>query len=137
MMASLSETASIITVLQLCSKIVKYIGNVQSASKDRKRLRDEIRACERILQELKDDADDSEGEAWVDTIKALERPDGPLIRLLEVLQVEAKFQTKDSLRKSLRWLSMEKDVLKLIEMIEQEKRLLNLAISNKTGILLI
>ena len=59
-MSGLGELASVIAVLQLSGKIVDYVGKVKDASEDRKRLRGEVRACKRILQELKDDAEDIE-----------------------------------------------------------------------------
>lgn len=62
----LSVTASIIAVLQLSSDVVKYINAAAGSAKERKRLRDEVRACEYILRQLKDDVDDSEegGRGW-------------------------------------------------------------------------
>jgi hypothetical protein len=103
-MAGLGEVASVIAVLQLSSKVVEYVGKVKYASEDRKRLRNEIRACKRILQEIKDDADDSQGgDGWADTIKTLERPDGPLPRLQSALiQVETRLRKGDTFRGSLK-----------------------------------
>jgi hypothetical protein len=53
----LGTTASIIAIIQFSSAIVEYINRVRGAIKERKLLRDEVRACEFILQQLKDDAD--------------------------------------------------------------------------------
>lgn len=84
----LSAAASIIAVIQLSTEVVKYINAAAGAAKERKRLREEIRACEYILQQLKDDADDSEeGKAWSQTIQALEAPGAPLGRLLIALNI--------------------------------------------------
>jgi hypothetical protein len=70
----------------LTSKVVDYVGKVKDVSEDCKRLRSEVIACRRILQEIKDDADDyEESDAWVETIKTLEQPDGPLSRLQSAL----------------------------------------------------
>ncbi|KAF1828738.1 hypothetical protein BDW02DRAFT_206603 [Decorospora gaudefroyi] len=128
-MAGLGEVASVIAVLQLSGKVVDYVGKVRDASEDRKRLRDEIRACKRILQEIKDDSDDfEEGDAWADTLKTLERLDGPLPRLQSTLaQVETRLRKESTLKSSLRWPFQERDVRKMIEAIEREKSLLLLA----------
>ena len=70
-MDPLSTTVSVIAVLQL-SEVVKYIDSAAGATKERKRLREELRACETILQQVKDKADDlEESKAWSGTIKAL------------------------------------------------------------------
>jgi hypothetical protein len=131
----LSTTASIIAIVQLSSAVVEYINGVRGATKERKRLRDEVRACEFILQQLKDDADDTEeGEAWSETIKALEGTDAPLGRLWIALNiVKAKLEPKTGLEKtltSLKWPFSEKEVEKIISLIEREKTLLQLALVN-------
>jgi hypothetical protein len=71
-MAGLGEVASVTAVLQLTSKVVEYVGKVKDASKDRTRLRAEIRECKHLLQDLMEDAADSEDDdSWVETIKPL------------------------------------------------------------------
>lgn len=131
----LSTTASIISVIQLTSEVVKYISGVSGAIKERKRLRDEIRACELILFELQDDVEDPEEEkTWSETIKALEGSDAPLGRLQNVLSVvKAKLEPKKGLEKaltSLKWPFKEKEVNKIIFTIEREKALLLIALTN-------
>lgn len=135
LMDPLSATASIIAVIQLSTEVVKYIGTTAGATRERKRLRDEVRACEYILQQLKDEADDSEeGNAWSETIKALEAPGAPLGRLWATLNiVKAKLQPKEGFEKAftvLKWPFHEKDVEKIIGAIEREKNLLGLALTN-------
>jgi hypothetical protein len=61
-MAELGEVASVTAVLQLTSKVIEYVGKVKDASKDRTRLRTEIRECKHLLQDLMEDADDSEDD---------------------------------------------------------------------------
>jgi hypothetical protein len=131
----LGTTASIIAIIQLSSDVVKYINRVGGATKERKRLRDGVRACEFILQQLKDDADDTEeGKAWSETIKALEGADAPLGRLWVALNVvKVKLEPKTGLEKtltSLKWPFNEKEVEKIISAIEREKTLLQLALTN-------
>jgi hypothetical protein len=137
-MDPLSTTASVIAILQLSAKVVQYITTAIGATKDRKRLRDEVRACSNILQQLKDEADDSEeGKAWSETIKLLEGPNAPLHRLHMALDViRIKLLSKDGIMKSLKWPFQDKEVHKFIEAIEREKSLLSLALENNSRKLL-
>jgi len=137
-MDPLSITGSIIAVLQLSSKVVEYVTSATGATKERKRLRAEVRACESILQRLKDEADDSEeGEAWSETIRALEDPSAPLGRLRVLFGiVKAKLQPKEGAKKalaSLKWPFNEKEMEKIFGAIEREKSLLQLASDNHLG----
>lgn len=99
-MDPLSITASIIAVMQLSSDVVELINTAKGAKEERKRLRDEIRACGSILQQLKDEADDSEeGKTWTETLKALEAPSAPLGRLCAALNVlKAKLQPQTGIK---------------------------------------
>lgn len=141
----LSTAASIIAVLQLTSSVIKYINTAKGANKDRKSLRDEIRACEDILNQLKDNADDTddeEYEAWQKKIKALEAPGAPLGRLKTALNsVDAKLRPKRDTRTqkavdSLKWPFKEKEVSDMLAAIEREKALLLLALQNDFGSLI-
>jgi hypothetical protein len=134
-MDPLSITASIIAIIQISSDIVSYVNGATGATKERKRLRDEVRACEFILQRLNDEASDvEEGNTWSETIKALEGPGAPLGRLRDALGiVRAKLEPKKGLKNTfstLKWPFDEKEVEKVISAIEREKNLLNLALAN-------
>ncbi|TPX07668.1 uncharacterized protein E0L32_010666 [Thyridium curvatum] len=134
-MDPLSITASVIAIIQLSSEVVGFIGSAAGASKTRRLLREEIQACDKILQDIKDEADDSEeGKAWSEKIRVLEYPDGPLSRLSIALRlVKAKLEPKDGQKKvltALKWPFEEKEVQKIIDAIEREKKLLLLALEN-------
>ncbi|KAF4436368.1 hypothetical protein F53441_13284, partial [Fusarium austroafricanum] len=134
-MDPLSATASIIAVIQLSSNVVKYVNAAAGATKERKRLREGVRSCEFILQQLNDGADDSEeGKAWSETIKALEAPDAPLGRLDVALRaIEVKIQPKEGEKKALarlKWPFNEREVGEILAAIEREKSLLGLALDN-------
>ena len=96
----LSITASTIAIIQISSDIVSYINGAAGATKERKRLRDEVRSCEFILQRLSDEVSDAEeGNTWSATIKALEGPDAPLGRLQDALiAIKAKLKPKKGLK---------------------------------------
>ncbi|KIW30853.1 uncharacterized protein PV07_02546 [Cladophialophora immunda] len=134
-MDPLSASASVIAVLQLSGEVVKYVNEAIGATTERKRLRDEVRACEDVLQQLKDEAAESrEDEDWRKRIKALEGPDGPLTRLsatFKILKVE--LQPKQGLRRistALKWPLTREKVDKLVQAIEREKSLLTFALTN-------
>lgn len=96
----------------------------------------EVRACEYVLQQLKDEADASDvGNAWLETIKALEAPGAPLGRLWVSLRtVRAKLQPKEGPKRllvNLKWPFSEKEVEKIVAAIEREKSLLGLALDNE------
>lgn len=136
-MEALGAASSIIAVLQLSSEVIKYINSAVGATKERKRLRAELRACERILEDLADEADDSdEGKAWSETIKALESPGAPLGRLDTALRsIEAKLHPKgrvDKVLTSLKWPFRAAEVTEILSTIEREKSLLELALTNNT-----
>lgn len=140
-MDPLSMAASIIGVLQLTAEVVKYINSATGATKERKHLREEVRACESILQLLKDEADDSEeGKAWSETIQALESPGAPLGRLHIALgRVAAKLQPKERIKKvlaDLKWPFNEQEIKEILTTIEREKSLLELAMTNNSRKLL-
>jgi hypothetical protein len=134
-MDPLSTTASIVAIIQLSSTVINYVNGAAGATTERKRLRNEVRSCETILQRLQDEAGDSEeGKMWSETIKALEAPGAPLYRLGIALSVViAKLEPKKGLKKALsalKWPFDEKEVGKVISTIEREKTLLVLALTN-------
>lgn len=139
-MEALSGAASVIAVLQSSGKVVQYINNARGAKDDRRRFRDQVRACASIWRQLKDESDDSEeGQAWSSTIRALEgtNSDALLFRLKEIFKLlEMKLLAKDSVLQSLKWPFRKKEVEKLLQTLESEKSLLMLALDKNSGRLL-
>lgn len=137
-MEPLSAAASIVTLLALSSEVIKYIGAASGGKEDRRRLRNEIRDCERFLQQLKDECDDSEeGDKWLETMEALNAPDAPLYRLHVTLNaINTKLKSKEGFRKkavaALKWPFQEKEIEKILAMLENQKSLLQLALTNET-----
>ncbi|KPM37848.1 hypothetical protein AK830_g8693 [Neonectria ditissima] len=136
-MEPLGATASVIAIAELLSKVAKYVNSAVGASKERKSLRLELRACQNILQELVDEADNSEeGRAWSETIKALEAPGAPLSQLRVALDtIEVKLKPKEGVSKvlaRLEWPFNEKEIKGIHLSIEREKSLLELALANNS-----
>ena len=141
-MDGLSAAASVIAVIQISAEVVKYINSAAGATKQRKLLREELRACEDTIHQLKDEVDDDESEkgaAWSATISALEAPGGSLGRLAVALQaIKAKLvPTNEASRMEkalfkLKWPFTEKEVQEIVGLIEREKALLSLALANNS-----
>jgi hypothetical protein len=131
----MDAAASIIAIVQLCEKVIKYVNSASGAKADRARLRDQVRACSTMLLQLKDESEDSEeGQAWLETIVALT---DPLKRLHKALEMAAaKLLNRDSVKEMLKWPFKEKEVQKLMVAIESEKSLLALALNNNSARLL-
>src|SRR5262245_25732342 len=131
-MEPLGATASVITILQLSSDVVKYIIGSKGASKVRRRLREEIIACESILLQLQDYVDDGETKWW-EKIKAIEGQNTPLYRLGVTLNIiKTKLEPKRGLAEALsvaKWPFNEKDVDRLISAVQREKSLLQLTLT--------
>ncbi|KAK9784357.1 putative NACHT domain-containing protein [Seiridium cardinale] len=135
-MDPLSTTASIIAVIQLSTEVVQYISTAKGAFKERRRLRDEIQACGDVLQQIRDEYDESEeGVAWSEKIKTLEARDAPLNRLHAILStLNSKLQSNSAASKALaalKWPFQEKEIDRIVAVFEREKSLLAVALINE------
>lgn len=135
-MDPLSTTASIIAVIQLTSNVVHYISTAAGATKDRTRLRSELQACDDILQQIRDQSEETEeSRAWTETIKTLEAPGAPLGRLkAALLLLENKLQPRDGVLRTvaaLKWPFEEKEIEKVVHTVRGERDLLQLALNNE------
>lgn len=140
-MEALGAAASIIAVLEVSGKVLSHIRSAKGATKERKRLRDEVQACDDILQQLQDDADESDKDAACsEKITALEKPGAPLDRLhvtLTMIKEKLERSSKSESRLKdvvapLKWPFDEKEVDKLLVALEREKTLLGLALTIET-----
>lgn len=137
-MDPLSVTASIIAVLQLSSNVLSYMINIKHATKEQRKLRDEIRRCETILLQLKDNSEDSASDGdnleWRSKIKAIEG--APLSRITSVLkELEAKLKPEDGMKKVtavLKWPFTKAEVAELTQTMSREMQLLQLVLSVDT-----
>ncbi|KAL6705251.1 hypothetical protein ACN47E_007211 [Coniothyrium glycines] len=115
----METTASIIAIVDLSAKIIKYINGVVGAKDDKQRLRNQIR---------------NESQAWAETLHVLQPS---LMRLREVLDLAAvQLLSKDTIQARLKWPFKEKEIEKLIEAIDCEKSLILLALENNSAKLL-
>jgi len=141
-MEPLGATASIVAVLELSGRIVKYVNAAAGSLESRRQVRHEVRACQSLLQQLKDEADDSEASRrWIETVKTLEAPNAPLGRLFLTLRIiEIKLAPRKGFKQTLdmlKWPFTETEIQKLLAAVEREKSLLLLALENDSRKLLV
>ncbi|RYP20071.1 hypothetical protein DL765_002997 [Monosporascus sp. GIB2] len=133
-------TASIVTILDLSGKILAYLRDVKDGPKDCNRLKLEVRSTEGILKTLKETVEDAEAEPqekWSTTIRTLNKDEGPLKQLEEVLHTLNNILEKTASATGLRrihskflWPFKKEDTKKWLDDIERQKSFLLLALEN-------
>ncbi len=134
-MAEPGVAASIIAVIEMTGTITQYLASVKGASKERQTILKELSNVTGILFVLKDQADEAEhDDSWNTTLRALDVPNGPLEQFKAALEsLAAKLAPVDGMkkfRKSLKWPFEEKEIKDILNRIERQKALLNLARQN-------
>ncbi|KAE8441895.1 hypothetical protein EG329_004201 [Mollisiaceae sp. DMI_Dod_QoI] len=152
----LGTATSIIAIIQLTVQVVTYLKNVKGGSDDRTRLRDEIRSTTSVLQMLQDrieddddDDEDDEGNeaeeknqaekgkeqaAWRASVRSLDVPNGPLSQFKQSLEsiVEklAPAGGLEKLKRKFAWPFDHDTIKEILQVIERQKSLFNLALAN-------
>ncbi|KAI9847939.1 MAG: hypothetical protein M1837_001456 [Sclerophora amabilis] len=136
-MDPLSVTASIATLIHLTVKLgsvcQQYYFGVKEARKDIQRVIDEMASLSDVLQTLKGIVDSSSG-ASLAISHSLNGPDGPLQQCYsEMRMIGEKLDASDgkwrSMKKSFAWPFKEKDVTKIVTVIERQKSTLELGLT--------
>jgi hypothetical protein len=134
----LSARASVVGLLQLSVKILQYVRGVAGAPGERSRLILEISSLRGVLGTLHDALNEPAMSAWTATFRSLAHPNGPLVilktSLEEIGRKVGQHNTSSSgietFAKSLTWPFKEREVEKLLGVIERQKSLLLLAFDN-------
>jgi hypothetical protein len=136
----IGATASIITLLDLCVKVLKYLRDVKDGPKDCNRLKMEISSTRGLLETLKETIEDAESapqEGWSATIRSLNNDEGPLKQLEETLITlhdafsrAAAAKGLDKISKRFLWPFKKDDAENLIKNVDRQKLLLILALEN-------
>src|SRR6266566_2974105 len=135
----IGTTASILTLVDVCAKMIQYIQDVKDGSSERTRLRMEIIATKGILEALVTTVKDAEAapESWSETIRSINQNGGPLdllqgvlIALHDELGRAASANRIERASRSLLWPFKKKDVEERLKVIERQKSLLALALDN-------
>jgi hypothetical protein len=137
---AIGATASIISLLDLCAKVLKYLRHVKDGPKDCNRLKMEISSTRGILETLKETVEEAESlpqEGWSATIRSLNTNEGPLKQLekgLTTLHDElSRVVSTKGLRKvsnRLLWPFKKDDAENLIKSVDRQKLLLMIALEN-------
>ncbi|CAG8189470.1 unnamed protein product [Penicillium nalgiovense] len=85
-MDGVSDAASLITLLQLASNVIKYVKDVKNAPAQRKRLLSALVQARGLLSTLIDLTNDVYDDNWSYTIQSLSTPNGPLSMFQEILE---------------------------------------------------
>jgi hypothetical protein len=129
----ISISASIVTLLQLSATVIKYLSGVKDAPNDRTRLMSEVGSINYILSTLQDLAQSGE-KVRLDTIRLLNRADGPLYQLQYALTcLEKKLAPVggwDNARNVLAWPFQKEEVKEFLSDIERQKTLISVALHN-------
>ena len=136
-MDPLSVTASLAAILQLSTSVTQYLKQVKGGSRERIKLREEIRNVAFMLQILNDRAEDIEESGEVLTsIKTLALQNGPLDHLKDALELLArKLAPQGRLRQltqPILWPLSKGEVDAVLNIIERQKMFLSLAMENDT-----
>ena len=135
MAEALGITASIITVLDLAKKTVKYLNDVKSAPSERHQLVLEISTIIGCFYMLKDSAEraqaeDSYSTAW----GSVDAPNGPIKQLQLALEtLVTKLRPRHGVHgmaTALKWTFDKVEINQILSRIERQKSLLVLALQN-------
>lgn len=136
-MDGLSDTASLIAVLQLAAVAIKYVKNVIGAPVQKRRLLIMLVQARGMLTALLDLTNEVEDEDWSQTIQNLVVPNGPLSTFQDLLEQivgklgiatpNSNFETALS---RLRWPFDQASLHDMIASLEQLKSQFLLAIAN-------
>lgn len=134
-MDPLSISASIAAVLQLTGTVIQYLNLVKGAPEDRQRLLLELCNISSMLYVLEDQASqEQQGHAWSSTLLSLNGPNGPIEQFKTALErLEKKLRPVEGLRKlvkAIAWPFQKEEIIEIINVIERQKTLFNLARQN-------
>ncbi|KAL9100692.1 MAG: hypothetical protein Q9163_003956 [Psora crenata] len=134
-MDPLSISASITTLLELTSAVIKYMNDVKGAGKDRQKVLIETSSTSGMLYMLRDQAEEAkEGDPWLLTLRSLNVPKGPIEQFKDALQrLAEKLAPVEGLKKvgkSFAWPFQKGEVMEILHTIERQKTLFIMAHQN-------
>jgi hypothetical protein len=132
-MDPLSITVSVLTLLQLTEKVIKYARQTKDSPKERTRLLQEASGLFGLLVTLKSLVDDCDPQdPWLQATSRLATSSGPLDQYRSALEkLIGKIMPGDGLRKigqALVWKFTKDDISDLLLQIERVKSLINIAL---------
>jgi hypothetical protein len=132
-MDPLSITVSVLTLLQLTEKVIKYARQTKDSPKERTRVLQEASGLVGLLITLNSLVDDCDPEdPWLRATSRLAMSNGPLEQYRCALEkLVGKIMPGDGLRKigqALVWKFTKEDISDLLLQIERVKSLINIAL---------
>jgi hypothetical protein len=132
-MDPLSITVSVLTLLQLTEKVIKYARQTKDSPKERTRVLQEASGLFGLLVTLKSLVDDCDPQdPWLRATSRLAASDGPLEQYRSALEkLVGKVMPDDGLRRIgqvLVWKFTKEDILDLLSRIERVKSLIDIAL---------
>ena len=115
--------------------VIGYLSDVKKGPKDLQRVRLEISSVLTILIMLQDQADQAkEDDSFSSTLRALNVPDGPFTQFHATMQRLASkvspVQSWKTIRKAFEWHFEKEQIYEILDTIERQKTLFNLARKN-------
>ena len=134
-MDPLSGSASVITLLQLTSTVIKYLSDVRDGPKELQRIRLEISSILNILMMLQDQADQAKyGDSLSSSLSALDVPNGPFEQFRAALErLASKLAPVEGWRKfgkAFKWPFEKEEIRGILNIIERQKAIFSLARQN-------
>jgi hypothetical protein len=132
-MDPLSITVSVLTLLQLTEKVIKYARQTKDAPKERTRVLQEASGLVGLLITLKSLVDDCDPQdPWLRATSRLATSNGPLEQYKSALEeLIGKIMPGDGFRKigqALVWKFTKEDISDLLSQIERVKGLIDIAL---------
>lgn len=123
--------ASILTLLGIAQKVLEYVKDTCHASKERRKIFDEVASTLVLLTQLQEK---SEQAKWGDTMKVLATPQGPLQQLETALKklengLKPSNNRLKTVGKTLTWPFEKKETDIILSSLERSKSLLTLALN--------
>lgn len=139
MAESLGAVASVLTLIEAVSRVVRILQSCKYFSVEMKRLVEELSHLRGLLETLQDTINDAtlDAEHWGPTIEALGTRRGPINCVQDILDIlerdivaKSKARGLTKIRHTLKWPYEESETLRLIQVIERYKGLFGLALHN-------
>ncbi|RMJ21137.1 hypothetical protein PHISP_07993 [Aspergillus sp. HF37] len=133
MAESLGVAASIATLLDLSSKLLRYIMDTKHASDDARRLAVELRSTNKILAMLRDLTQNRSEEDLIRVEGTLQALSGTLTELEKpLLRLESRLDSDKAMkwRATLVWPFHEREAREILAVVERQKTSLGLALQN-------
>ena len=132
-MDPLSVTASVIAILQLTSKVISYLNDINNAPKDCRTCALETANLCNLLTSLRFHLDDAnEGDPWYTNVRALAVANGPLDQYKQGLEkLLSQVTSQDGVarvKQQLLWKFSKAEVEGILQRMERLKSLISVAL---------